>query len=276
MIKRLITAIIFVLAILGSIFGGPYSFVLVFGLIAGLCLWEFLWIVLPKAQERYNTVRRIIGVIYGLLPFAIVSIIQLEVMNKPLDLILYSTLLAMPVFFLLFIIELFLKSSRPFQNIAFILLAMAYIGAPFSFLNLIAFEAGHFYINVIFGLIILTWTNDTAAYVVGSQMGKTPFFPRISPKKTWEGSIGAVILTLLMGIGLSFVFNDLQFRDWLVLSVIVSVFGTCGDLVESMLKRSFVVKDSGGLLPGHGGFLDRFDAFIFIIPFAAMYLLWIR
>ena len=123
---------------------------------------------------------------------------------------------------------------------------------------------------------MLTWGNDTGAYLIGSVIGKTPLFPRISPKKTWEGSLGGVAVTFIIAWLLSIYTQELTLQTWLVLAGIVSVFGSTGDLIESMLKRSLGVKDSGTIMPGHGGFLDRFDAFMYMIPFAAAYLLWIR
>ena len=122
----------------------------------------------------------------------------------------------------------------------------------------------------------MTWMNDTAAYIVGSQIGKTPLFPRISPKKTWEGTLGGLAGTLILAFLLNEYFEELILRDWLILAILVGLFGSLGDLVESMLKRSFAIKDSGRLLPGHGGFLDRFDGFIFMLPFAAAYIVWLR
>jgi phosphatidate cytidylyltransferase len=125
-------------------------------------------------------------------------------------------------------------------------------------------------------LLLLTWMNDTGAYLVGSNFGRRMLFPRISPKKTWEGTIGGVVITFITAASFCAFSGELRLFDWMVLAAFVSVFGTLGDLVESMLKRSVGVKDSGNLLPGHGGVLDRFDAFIFVLPFAAAYLLSIR
>ena len=119
----------------------------------------------------------------------------------------------------------------------------------------------------VFGLLLLIWTNDTMAYFVGSQLGRRKLFERISPKKTWEGTIGGGLCAVLVAWGLSFIIKDFTQPQWLVLGMVAAVFGTLGDLVESMLKRSVGVKDSGNLLPGHGGLLDRFDAFIFALPF---------
>jgi phosphatidate cytidylyltransferase len=121
---------------------------------------------------------------------------------------------------------------------------------------------------------LLTWSNDTWAYLIGSKIGKTPLLPRISPKKTWEGTISGFIGCVLTGILIHYTFNtkQLSLTDWLILGGIVGILGTIGDLIESMLKRSVGVKDSGSFMPGHGGFLDRFDAFLFVIPFVMIYL----
>ena len=278
MITRLITAIIFVAAVVGGLYGGRYSFVALFAIITALCLWEFLTLVLEARSKRRDWVRLFFGMTLGLLPFVLASFLKLGVgvLKSPQDFVLITSLMVFPLLFLLFVYELFTASDRPFQNIAFIILGVIYIGTPFAMIDFIAFEEGYFFVNTIFGLLLLTWANDTAAYVVGSQIGKTPLFPRISPKKTWEGSIGGVIITFLIAIILAYFFKELRLVDWIVLAGIVSIFGSIGDLVESMLKRSMTIKDSSGLLPGHGGFLDRFDAFIFLMPFATAYLLWIR
>ncbi len=119
----------------------------------------------------------------------------------------------------------------------------------------------------VFGLLGLVWTNDTMAYFVGSQLGKRKLFERISPKKTWEGFIGGGLCTVLMAWGVSHYVPEFTQMQWIMLAVVAAVFGTLGDLVESMLKRSLNIKDSGKLLPGHGGLLDRFDAFLLAIPF---------
>ena len=275
LVRRGATAIIFVLIMLGGLYGGRYSFVFLFALVTTLCLWEFFSITLQNNQKN-DRVRKIIGLVFGLTPFLLISMLKLEMINSPEMFVLLASIMCFPLIFLSFIFELFAKSEKPFSNVAFIILGMVYIGIPFALLDFIAFDGNIFYKNTIFGLLLLTWSNDTAAYVVGSQIGKTKLFPSISPKKTWEGSVGGAVITLLIAIMLSFVFKECRMTDWIVLAIIVVVFGSIGDLVESMLKRSYSIKDSGTLLPGHGGFLDRFDAFIFLIPFATAYLLWMR
>ena len=126
--------------------------------------------------------------------------------------------------------------------------------------------------NIVAGMLFLTWANDSFAYIIGSKIGKTPFFLRISPKKTWEGTIGGAVMCLLTSAIIAQFFTQLSLTNWVIIGAIIAVFGTIGDLVESLLKRSVGVKDSGSFMPGHGGFLDRFDAFIFCIPFVYFYL----
>jgi phosphatidate cytidylyltransferase len=201
---------------------------------------------------------------------------QLQLMRQDVELIAISSMIFAPIVFCMFIYELYTASRYPFANIAYMTLGMFYIGIPFALLNFIAFDGSHFYSKIVFGLLVLTWVNDTGAYLVGSQFGKTPLFPRISPRKTWEGTIGGISTTILCGLILSIFITDIAPLNWIVLAMMVAMFGTLGDLVESMLKRSVGIKDSGTLLPGHGGLLDRFDAFIFVIPFAAAYLLYLR
>ena len=275
LLRRVITAIFFVVVMLGGIYGGEYPFVILFAIITALCLWEFLSITLQKDQKR-DRIRKIIGLIFGLTPFVMVSMLKLDMLSSPESFVLFTSMLCFPIIFLCFVYELFTASKQPFSNVAFIILGMVYIGTPFALLNFIAFDGELFRANTVFGLLLLTWINDTAAYLIGSKVGKNKLFPRISPKKTWEGSIGGGVFTLILAGFLGYIFTAQTIIEWLVLGGIVVIFGSTGDLIESMLKRSFEVKDSGTLLPGHGGLLDRFDAFIFVIPFATAFILWIR
>lgn len=275
LVKRAFTALIFVIVVLGGLFGGHYSFVALFSIITGLCLWEYLGLVLEKDNKK-DFFRKIIGLGLGIMPFILTSIVQLNLIPNREAFIIISSLLFSPFVFLSFVYELYADSDTPFTNIAYLILGVFYIGIPFALLDFIAFSGDHFYVKTIFGLLLLTWSNDTIAYLVGSQIGKTPLFPRISPKKTWEGTMGGAVGTLIIAYILSVYIKELHLVNWLVLAIIIIIFGSLGDLVESMLKRSHKIKDSGSLLPGHGGFLDRFDGFIFMLPFAAAYLLWVR
>ena len=276
LLRRAATGAIFVLIMLAGLFGGPYSFVLLFAIITGACLWEYLGMMLVRDEKR-DRIRKLIGLLMGLLPVVLSALVNLGIARNPETFVLIAALLFSPFIFMAFIYELlFTKSDRPFENVAFIMLGIIYIGMPFALLNFIAFDGDHFYAKTVFGILLLTWLNDTGAFVVGSLLGKTPLMPRISPKKTWEGAIGGVAISLGTGAILFYTINQLSLLDWLVIAIIVSVFGSIGDLVESMLKRSKNIKDSGTLLPGHGGLLDRFDGFIFCVPFVAAYLLWLR
>ena len=275
LLRRASTAVIFVVVMLGGLYAGRYSFIALFALIAALCLWEFFNMVLVKFKRR-DKIRMFLGIAFGLTPILLATLLQMNLVKNQEQFIIATSLLFFPFIFLAFIYELYTASSSPFLNIAFLVLGMVYIGAPFALLDFVAFEGEKFYANTVFGLLLLTWSNDTFAYLVGSQIGKNKLFPRISPGKTWEGAIGGGLITLALSLLLSYFFDEQAATVWLALGLIVVIFGTLGDLVESMLKRSVGVKDSGSLLPGHGGVLDRFDAFIFVLPFAAALLLWIR
>lgn len=279
LMRRLMTAILFVIVMIGGLYGGRYSFVALFGVITALSLWEYHSMVL----ERYNTrdvLRMLIGLGFGMTPYILSIILQLNLIKSGSDnFIIFTSILFFPFIFLAFVYELFTASKQPFINIGLIVLGMIYIGAPFALLGFIAFDGDTFYANTVFGLLLMTWANDTGGYVVGSKFGKHKLMPRISPKKTWEGYGGGIVITILLSLILGYIFagkENLDAIDWVVLALIVVVFGSIGDLVESMLKRSVKTKDSGNMLPGHGGVLDRFDAFIFLLPFAAAYLLWVR
>lgn len=275
LIRRALTAVVFVIVMLGGLLGGHYSFVALFTLIAGLCLWEYLNLVLDN-NGRKDLMRKVLGLGMGLTPFILASVLQLNLVSDRENFIAFATISFFPFVFLFFVYELYSRTEKPFTNLAYLVLGVFYIGVPFALLDFIAFSGEHFYATTVLGLLILTWTNDTMAYVIGSQIGKTPLFPRISPKKTWEGTLGGAVVSFLVAYILSRYVSDLSLTNWLVLALIISIFGSLGDLIESMLKRSHQIKDSGSLLPGHGGFLDRFDGFIFMLPYAAAYLLWVR
>jgi phosphatidate cytidylyltransferase len=273
--KRLVTAIIFVIIMIAGLYTGPYTFSVLFFVIAAGCLWKYFGMTL-NMKSRRDQFRKYLGLALGLLPFVLTTMLSLVNFKDSETFIALVSLLFAPFVFLIFIYELYSNSKLPFANIGTLVLGLFYIGIPFALLQFIAFDGPHFYYRIVFGLLLLTWVNDTGAYLVGSQFGKTPLFPRISPKKTWEGTAGGIITTLAFGYLLGLFFTEIPVTQWIVLALIVAIFGGLGDLVESMLKRSVGVKDSGNLLPGHGGLLDRFDAFIFVVPFATAYLLYLR
>ena len=281
--QRATTAIVFSAVMLTGLFLNVWSFHILFLIIATGCVWEFLDMTLPN--EANKKLRKIIGAsaafllislkYYHFLQFLSTFSIVREHYNvylsndsETINVLLFAS-------FLLLIVELFLKAEKPFNNVALILLSLIYCALPFSLFSpnfTFFYEKMMFTPNIVAGMLFLTWANDSFAYIVGSKIGKTLFFLRISPKKTWEGTIGGAVFCMLTAGIIAQFFTQLSLLDWLVVGAIIAVFGTIGDLVESLLKRSVGVKDSGSFMPGHGGFLDRFDAFIFCIPFVYFYL----
>lgn len=275
LLTRAITAFVFVAIVLAGIYYSKYTFAILFLVVTILCLWEFYSHIFKKSGLQ-NSWRKWLGLVLGALPFSAAAVSQVHYGEIDNHTWLSLASLYLVLFFSAFIFELFSNKENPFRNIGYIFLGVVYVGLPFALLNFIAFHEGSYYPNLIFGILWLTWANDTGAYLFGSRIGKTPLFPRISPKKTWEGSISGVVCTFLMGWGMSYVFSELNLASWLVVATLVAVFASVGDLIESMFKRSLGIKDSGNVLPGHGGFLDRFDAMIFLIPFVLAYLMLIR
>jgi len=175
-----------------------------------------------------------------------------------------------------FVVELYRNHSRPFTNIAYTLLGIIYIAGPLALMNYIAFTpsigGADYDYQLVMGFFFLLWANDTGAYLVGMSIGKHRLFPRISPKKSWEGFFGGIATCMGIGALLSLLFNNLPIHVWIAIALFISISGVFGDLIESMYKRSLQVKDSGNIMPGHGGFLDRFDAVFFASPIVFVYL----
>ncbi|MBK6996891.1 MAG: phosphatidate cytidylyltransferase [Lewinellaceae bacterium] len=259
--QRTITAFFFAAVMMGGIYGGSNAFKILFTIIVVGSLWE-LFAMLLLQDEPHKIGRKIWGTLVATLPFLLVF--WSNSLNRPgmiylLVLLVFASLAA----------ELFLRSKTPFQNVAVYALGFVYVCFPFIFLNWIAYASSptDYAPNRVLGLLLLVWTNDTGAYLTGKQFGKHKLLERISPKKTWEGTLGGAVFTVLIAWGLSFLIKDFTLPQWLALSLVAAIGSNIGDLVESMLKRSVGVKDSGSFMPGHGGFLDRFDAFIFCLPF---------
>lgn len=261
--RRSLTAVLFGAVVIGSILAGEVSFSLLFLLVAFLCLRELFQLVSPEFSWPEG-----MGITLGLLPFLWEVARHFISIPWPPDLLVW--LLAFSLFSAVLLI---VHPQKIYPLIAWWALGTIYIGLPFVFLWKIAFMSGEYRFGPVFGLLLLTWANDTGAYLVGSRIGKRKLFASVSPNKTWEGTLGGIALAVLAGWSIHAIgwFETLQ--DGLILGLIAGVIGTMGDLVESALKRHFQVKDTGSLLPGHGGALDRFDSFIFLLPWAAGYLL---
>ena len=191
-----------------------------------------------------------------------------------LDIVEESNLfLLFPFSLIILITSLYDKAEKSFQTSSNLIFALIYIALPFILFMQIPFMIdGTYKFSLPLGVLLFLWAGDTGAYFVGKSFGKTKLFERISPKKTWEGAFGGLLFVLAMAYGVSHLFNHLEIIQWLTIGVITFVFGAFGDLVESLFKRNIGIKDSGRLIPGHGGFLDRFDGLLLAAPMVYIYL----
>ena len=273
LIIRTITGIIFVAAIVAS-FLRPDAMVLLFSIVTGLTIWEFTGLV----NERDGvTVNQFICTVAGVYFFYAMTYYCSDIYGGMAKSVVFIPYLITILY--LMIAELYLRQSDPIQDWAYTMLSQMYIALPFSLLNVLAFTAtnnGIVAFNTLLPLsvFVFLWVNDSGAYCVGSLIGRHKLFPRISPGKSWEGSIGGGIFVLAAAWGISHYLDQtmLTLPQWLGLGLVVVVFGTWGDLVESLFKRTLGIKDSGNILPGHGGMLDRFDSSLMAIPAAVVYL----
>ncbi len=261
---RAITGIFFVIVMLCSMLFGHYPFGIFFSLITVLCLNEFYSLI--KQSGINPNVQT--GILNGVFIYAVFALITYKDRPELHKLLFLLTL----TFSAVFIQELFKKTTAPFTNIAFTFLGLFFIVVPFTFFHALAYLKGDFNFHYPLGFMLLLWANDTGAYLVGMKFGKTKLFERHSPNKTWEGFIGGVLISAGAAIIISHYFNDMLWNQWVSVAILISCFGTLGDLVESMFKRSINVKDSGGILPGHGGLLDRFDGLLLAAPIVYTYL----
>jgi phosphatidate cytidylyltransferase len=268
---RTITGLSMVFILLAGLYFNEWIFAALFFVISVLGVLEFYKIV--SSETCYP--QRFFGVIAGIILYLSVTIVHyITPSSDTISLIFIPLFLPIPIFFLPFIIEIYRKKPQPLTNIAFTILPVFYIALPLALLNMMNDkEAFHFIGFPIFltGYFILTWSYDTAAYLYGKQFGKHKLFERISPKKTWEGTIAGSAIALLIATVLFSLVKSINLVDWYALTFLVLVFGTFGDLVESLIKRNLNIKDSGSILPGHGGILDRFDTIFISAPFVFLY-----
>lgn len=273
---RTITGILFV-AVMVTSFISPTTMVLLFTLITGMTVWEFCGLVNQYEDVETNRFISTIAAVYFFLAMAWFR----TGMAPSYVFIPYLITLVY-----LFVSEIYLKNPNPLNNWAYTMLGQMYIALPFSTINLLAFQpsGGESSSPIVFqwivplSVFIFLWLNDTGAYCVGSLFGRHRLIERISPKKSWEGSIGGAVVVMIASslIGHyannSGIYQGMNIMEWLGLGLVVVIFGTWGDLVESLFKRTLGIKDSGNILPGHGGMLDRFDSSLMAIPAAVVYL----
>lgn len=273
-IQRAITGIIFVGVLIGCILGGPISFTLLFALITALTIHEFGVIISKQPDVEINKPICMLAGVFLFFGFAYLGVMpgQTEILIPYLFLIIY-----------LLVSELYLKKKNPLNNWAYAMMSQIYIALSFAMLNVLAYhsignegELSNYQVQynpiLPLSIFIFTWINDTGAYCTGMLFGKHRLFERISPKKSWEGSIGGGVFSIIAAIVMAHYFPFMPISIWIGLALTVVIFGTLGDLTESLLKRTIGIKDSGNILPGHGGMVDRFDSTLMAVPAAVVYL----
>lgn len=269
-IIRLFTAIAIVATQVLCTYLSPYSLAGLFLLLTVLAVNEFLKILSHDGQVRVSRLLMVVGSCYLFFAFWLNSLTSFSM------LVLFVPYLLFLLF--CYIRELFSEHANPMANLGAMMLSQTYVVLPLSLVNLLAFShydcfsaSAPFY-AIPLTLYVFIWLNDTGAYLSGTLFGKHRLYPRISPKKSWEGSIGGALLTMISAIVIACFCPFLSMWEWVGMALVVVVFGTLGDLTESMIKRHLGIKDSGRILPGHGGILDRLDSMLFAIPAVVVYL----
>jgi phosphatidate cytidylyltransferase len=267
--QRLFTALLGAAGIVFSIMFSEWTYFIIFFIICLFTLLEFYKLAGLDGMIPQKTFGTICGVLIYCLSFFI----------ERGDISYRYYFLIFPVVSCVYMIKLYKKTERkPFTNIAYTFLGIFYVATPIALLNIATFENQVYDYQIIFGCLFILWASDSGAYFAGSLFGKRKLFERISPKKSWEGFAGGALLAFAFAYGLPYFFSfighepTIRSWQWMVIGVIIIIGGTFGDLVESLLKRSIEIKDSGNSLPGHGGFLDRFDGLLISAPFIVAFL----
>ncbi|GGZ35148.1 phosphatidate cytidylyltransferase [Echinicola pacifica] len=262
--QRIITALIgAAIIVVGSMYS-PWIYFGIFGIILILAQAEFYKLCGLDGMLPLKS----FGTFLGFLIFLMSFLVEMNHMSDRYYFLIF------PMVSLIFFIKLYRKSDKkPFTGIAYTFLGIFYVAVPFALLNLAAFSVdGTFHYELIIGSLFILWASDTGAYFAGTKFGKTKLFERVSPKKSWEGSLGGAVAAFATAYMLSTNFGVIPQWKWLSIGGIIIIAGTYGDLIESLFKRSIAIKDSGKGLPGHGGFMDRFDGLLVSAPFIAAFL----
>jgi len=258
---RLLTGIVYAGTITTAVLCCSYTFLALFMIITVLCLREFYRLINIHKETKINLYVHAVG---GALLFLTAFLHESGIAGRAGFSLYFIYIIGTLIY------ELYAKQKNPTTRLAYIFFGQIYIALPFSGLNLLAFpDSGvnpPVYQSVwIMALLLFIWANDTGAYLIGVRFGKHRLWERISPKKSWEGFFGGLAFTLIVAFIFVYLYPRISLFHWIALSVGVVVFSTYGDLLESLIKRSVEVKDSGSLLPGHGGFLDRFDSLLLAV-----------
>lgn len=264
---RAITAFFFTMVMLGSVFLGGYTFTFFYLVLSLAALFEFFGMIKTTGIKPHRNLALFVAAMLFLM-IAGYHLLQLD--SKLL-------LLVVPLIFSVFIAELYVKEKHPFTNISYTVLGFIFVTLPFCFFYSMGFlqNQGAYNFQLPLSFLLMLWASDTGQYLFGVKFGKTRLFERHSPKKSWEGFFGGVFTSVLVSYLISLFFNEINPFVLGGMAILIVSFGTLGDLVESMLKRSLNVKDSGSILPGHGGFLDRFDGLLIAAPIVYVYLYFV-
>lgn len=261
--QRIITGLIGAAVIIFCVVFNDLTYFAIFLTISALALWEFYALTLLDGMIPQKTFGTLCGI----------AIFSLSFFIERGDIPSRYYYLLFPLITMVYLIKLYKKEEKkPFTNIAFTFLGIFYVAIPFSLLNIAAFDEGYYNYEILFGCLFILWASDSGAFIAGTLFGKRKLFERISPKKSWEGFIGGAFLALVFAYVIALYCTSMSMTGWMVVAVIIIIGGTFGDLVESLLKRSLELKDSGNSLPGHGGFLDRFDGLLISAPFIVAYI----
>jgi phosphatidate cytidylyltransferase len=274
LVKRALTGVLIVLVLITVICSGQLGLILLVLLLSIMGLWEFYSLVETGGHRPL----KITGVFSGTAITFIVSLFSHGFVDEN------YLVLIVPLLSIVLLVELFRMSDNPIVNAGITLLGVFYVALPFALINFLAYppvqqesdNMAQYSPNILLGFFFLLWTNDSFAYLFGVKLGKRKLYEAVSPKKSWEGSFGGALFCLVCGYFISQYFQELQLFQWMVISALVIIFGTLGDLVQSQFKRNMKVKDSGTILPGHGGILDRFDGVLIAIPFIFVYLEFLK
>lgn len=253
---------------MGGILIHPFAFALVFATVLFFTQYEFYAMV----EEAGHKITRLPGTLLGVSFFLITFSVARGYLPTSCNLLIIFIIL------LLFVIELFRKNKNTLERSGLTVLGFIYIAGSFSLMNYIIHvsldgESNFFYPWILAGIFFILWINDSFAYLIGTRFGKHKLYPSISPAKSWEGFIGGAVFALIMGILNAVLFQSLSMFNWVVIALLTVIFGTLGDLFESKMKREIGVKDSGNILPGHGGFLDRLDSLLLAVPAVFLWLM---
>ncbi len=287
---RSISGVFLIITVLGAVYWNSVSNFLLFGLILTIGQWEFYKLVGTGGRKP----NRSIGIGLGVFIYTLSYLIAANVLSARFFYLL------MPFFLVLLITELYSKKDQPITHIGLTLLGVLYIAVPLSTVHFMVLNSGLAseqtdliselsaispfgtdvaeitYANfILIGFFVIQWVSDTGAYLFGMSFGKHRLFERISPKKSWEGAIGGFLASIGVSFLMHYIYPQLSLTSWIIISLIITLFGIYGDLFESLIKRSVNIKDSGNILPGHGGILDRFDSSLMALPMVCFYLQFI-